>query len=116
MGVPFFFTDFDVAEGKQPRVIGKFHFGYVFNPKLRLSIRGGFGWTGYSSVPAPFPLQGGGGSLDSTKADQLTTVVPMNVSLLYTHQLNDNWTLFGGGGPGMYRWRSSTTGESSTIR
>ena len=104
LGIPRFLTDSDMSQGQRPRGIGKFHFGYVFSEKLRLSLRGGFGWVGYNSVPAPFPLQGGSGSIDFTKVDQLTTLAPFTLALDYTIRSSEGWLFYGGLGPGLYRW------------
>ena len=104
IGLPRFLTDNDMSEGQKPRVMFRFHFGYVFSEKLRLSLRGGFGWVGYAAVPAPFPLQGGSGSIDVTKVDQLTTLAPFTLALDYTIRTSEGWLFYGGIGPGLYRW------------
>jgi hypothetical protein len=103
VGVPFFLTDSDMKTGQSPRLIFKYHFGYVITEKWRFSTRGGFGWVGYDAVPAPFPLQQCcGDPPDETKGDQLSIVMPFTFTMNYTHTLNDSWMLFGGLGPGLY--------------
>lgn len=103
IGVPFFVTDSDMKTGLRPRLMFKYHFGYVITESWRFSTRGGFGWTGYSDVPAPFPLQQCcGNPPDLTKGDQLSTVMPFTFTMDYTHSLSESWMLFAGLGPGLY--------------
>ena len=106
LGVPIVLSDSDLSEGQRPRAMLKFHFQYVMNPSWRLSLRGGFGWTGYSGeVYAPFPLNGSSGSIDSTKVDQLTYLYPFTATAVYRKTMSEDWTLFGGAGLGMYNVR-----------
>jgi hypothetical protein len=103
IGVPFFITDPNMSSGQEPRIILKYHFGYVITDKWRLSTRGGFGWVGYDQTLAPFPLPECCGTFDLTKVDQLSTVNPFTFTMNYTHILSDSWMLFAGAGPGIYR-------------
>lgn len=104
IGVPFFVTDSDMKTGERPRIILKYHFGYVLNDNWRFSTRGGYGWTGYAPVPAPFPLQQCcGNPPDLTKGDQLTSITLFTATMNYTHFLSESWMLFGGLGPGLYK-------------
>lgn len=106
LGVPIVLSDSDLREGQSPRAMLKFHFQYVINPDWRLSLRGGWGWTGYSGdVYAPYPLPGHAGSIDSTKVDQLTYLYPFTATGVYRRTLSENWTIFGGAGLGVYNVR-----------
>lgn len=103
VGVPFVLADDDLSEGIRPRLMMMLHFQYVISPVWRFSLRGGFGWTGYSGeVPAPYPYPSSGGGVDSTKVDQLTYIYPIYASLGRVHQLHENWKVMGGLGLGMY--------------
>jgi hypothetical protein len=104
IGVPFFITDSDMKTGQSPRIMLKYHFGYVMTEKWRFSTRGGYGWVGYDIVPAPFPLeQCCDNPPDLTKGDQLTSIMPFTATVDYTHTLSDSWMLFAGLGPGLYK-------------
>ena len=106
LGVPFVLSDSDLSEGQRPRVMLKLHFQYVMNPSWRLSLRGGWGWTGYASdVYAPYPLPGSSGTIDSTKIDQLTYLYPFTATAVYRRTMSENWTVFGGAGLGVYQVR-----------
>ncbi len=111
LGMPFLFATQELRAGQHPRIMGKAHFQYVFTPALRLSLRAGFGWFAYSGAelaPYPFPSDNvtqSAAVFDSTRVDQLTTVMPFSAALVYTGNLggSGSWKWFGGAGLGVYR-------------
>jgi hypothetical protein len=103
LGVPRILATGELKQGQKPRIIGKAHFQYVMDHDWRLSLRGGFGWLGYSDEPAPFVLQAEQPGGDPTRGDQLLIFNPFTAVLAYTPQLSANWQGFVGVGPGAYR-------------
>jgi hypothetical protein len=110
LGVPFLYATQEMRAGQRPRVMGKAHFQYVFTPSMRLSLRGGFGWTDYSADElAPYPLPSDNTTqssavYDTTRVDQITTLMPFTATLVHTSGLGGsaNWKWFAGGGLGVY--------------
>lgn len=105
LGMPFLYSRQELARGQRPRIIGKLHFQYVFTPSMRLSLRGGFGWLGYNGTePTPYPFPSDNGGFDTTRVDQLTTIIPASAALVYTDDIGSSrWKWFAGGGLGVYR-------------
>lgn len=103
VGVPILLATSELKAGQRPRLMGKAHFQYVLTHQFRLSMRGGFGWLGYTrDEPAPFPLQAKEPGGDPTRIDQLTILNPFSAVLQYTRMVK-NWQAFAGAGPGMVR-------------
>jgi hypothetical protein len=103
IGVPIILSDQDLSTGLRPRLMLKLHFQYVMTPAWRVSVRGGFGWTGYASdVLAPYPFPSSSGGYDTTKVDQLTYLYPLSAGVDYVRSLDENWRVLGGVGFGVY--------------
>lgn len=104
LGVPEILATGELKRGQRPRMIGKLHFQYVMANDWRLSLRGGFGWLGWSDKqPAPFVLQAEQPGGDATRGDQLLIFNPFTAAITRTQKLSGSWQAFLGAGPGAYR-------------
>src|SRR5438067_7794779 len=105
VGVPYFLADHDTKDGQAPRLLGQFHFQYVFTPDLRLSMRFGYGWVGYKdNAPSPYPLPRSNGGFETTKVDMLTNFQPITATLLHSLRAQGKgWVPYVGAGAGLYR-------------
>jgi hypothetical protein len=106
IGVPFFLSDEDTKNGQSPRVLGQLHFQYVFTPKTRIALAGGYGWVGYKDgTLAPYKMvDPATGDSVQVMDDVLTKIQPFSLTLLRSFRAQGSgWVPYAGAGINLTR-------------